>query len=638
MAEWINLSWLPSAPDDFREQCRVLGNGRAAELRHAAVLAGHRLGLSQLERLASFARPLLGLAKEAGLVPFTLGVIGNANTDFVAPAIVATGLRHGLAVNVVTADYGQMVEPALDPGSELNRARPGAVLLALDAHALPGAGAFLPADQAAGALDALTVQVETIRDGLRGNCGAQLMAQTIPCPPGALFGSLDLRMAGTQRCLAAQFNEWLASQAEGITLFDVAALAARIGLDTWHDPVFWHHAKLPFRQQYVPLYAEHLCRLLAALNGKSRKCLVLDLDNTLWGGVIGDDGLEGIALGQGSAVGEAFLDVQRTALDLKRRGIVLAVCSKNDEQTARAPFREHPEMLLREDDIAAFVANWSDKAGNLERIARQLNLGVDSLVLLDDNPAERLLVRNALPQVAVPELPEDPGYFPRVLLAAGYFESVSFTREDSARAELYRQNAKRAELLEQSRDLRGYLASLRMRIRFSGFDLLNRQRVTQLINKTNQFNLTTRRYSEAEVEGIEHDPRAFTLHARLEDVFGDNGIISVVICWNEGRDWRIDTWVMSCRVFGREVESAILCELVRQARLAGVSRLIGEYVPTPKNALVSDLFGRMGFSLAREDGGRTEWALDVDGFRMAGEPPMEMLACYGGVATEAGKC
>lgn len=264
------------------------------------------------------------------------------------------------------------------------------------------------------------------------------------------------------RNLIDMFNRGLTESLPGTQdmLLDAAHLADTVGLAEWHDPTLWNMAKLPFSSTFIPLYADHVCRLIAALRGKSRRCLILDLDNTLWSGVIGDDGVEGIIIGQGDATGEAHLDVQRAALALRGRGVVLAVSSKNTDETARTPFRRHPEMLLREEHIAVFQANWNDKATNIQAIAAELSLGLDAMVLLDDNPIERALVRRLLPQVAVPELPDDPALYARTLLAAGYFESLGISAEDMQRAAFYQDNARRVALRGQAGDVDAYLASL----------------------------------------------------------------------------------------------------------------------------------------------------------------------------------
>jgi FkbH-like protein len=417
--------------------------------------------------------------------------------------------------------------------------------------------------------------------------------------------------------MIGEFNRAIAALAgeTGCYLLDTAAIAEQVGTDRWFDPIQWVSYKLPFTAECFPIYAEHLGRLLGSIRGKSRKCLVLDLDNTIWGGVIGDDGLGGIRIGQGSPRGESFLEIQKFALELRERGVILAVCSKNDDATARAPFRDHPDMLLRENHIAAFHANWVDKPSNLEAIAKKLNIGLDALVLLDDNPAERAQVRASLPMVSVPELPEDPSLFCWYLAAAGYFEAVTFSAEDRLRPQTYASDLQRAEIRAKSRDLGDYLASLDMVITFAPFDDNSRQRAVQLINKTNQFNLTARRYTEADVMAMQADESVFTLQVRLTDKFGDLGMIAVIIARPHDQNasaWHIDTWLMSCRVLGRQVEQAMLAKLVAEAKNRKIERLIGSYIPTAKNAMVSGHYKKLGFQQLKSSiEGRTHWELKV---------------------------
>jgi FkbH-like protein len=381
-------------------------------------------------------------------------------------------------------------------------------------------------------------------------------------------------------------------------------------------------AKFSFSDQLIPLYADHVARVVAAIRGKSGKVLILDLDNTVWGGVIGDDGLDGIQIAQGDARGEAHLAVQRLALDLRQRGIVLAVSSKNTDEVARAPFEKHPEMLLKLDHIAVFQANWNDKATNIQAIAEELSLGLDAMVFLDDNPVERGLVRKLLPQVAVPELPEEPAYYARTLAAGGYFEAVAFASEDLKRAGFYQDNARRAGLQKQVGGVDAYLTSLEMTITFQPFDATGRARIVQLINKSNQYNLTTRRYTDPEVTEAENDASVFTLQVRLADIFGDNGMISVVICRpGEAGEWEIDTWLMSCRVLGRKVEHMVLREILGHARVAGIHKLMGVYRPTERNKLVVDHYAKLGFAKAgEEESGLTRWELLVEAADPASAP------------------
>lgn len=609
------LTWLPRPPPDFYERCETLTTSAEAVGRRVRTLASFALDFNRLNALA---KTIDALRAKPGalqpLIPFKLGIAGNATTHFLVPALVATAARHGVALECIEAGFDQALQEACDPASGLNRSRPDAVLVALDHRGLRLQARLGDSDAEIGVIEAAIGHLDAICRGFRDNGGAICVVQTIARPLEPTFGSLDMTVPGTSRHLIDAFNRRLVDVLSGghDVVLDVAGLADAIGLARWHDPTLWNLAKIPFANEFLPAYAEGACRIVAALRGKSRRCLVLDLDNTLWGGVIGDDGLAGIVLGQGDPTGEAFLEVQRTVLRLRERGIVLAVCSKNEEELARSPFRSHPDMLLREEHIAVFQANWKDKAANLQVIASTLRLGLESLVFLDDNPVERGLVRELLPDVAVPELPDDPALYPRTLLAAGYFEAVTFLPEDRIRADAYRDNALRVAVAEGSKNADEYLRSLKTIIEFRAFDAVGRSRIAQLISKSNQFNLTTRRYSEADVARMENDPSFFTLQARLADTFGDSGMICVVICVREGEDWRIDTWLMSCRVLGRQVEEAVLEEVVRTARLRGIRRLIGTYIPTERNGLVKRHYAVLGFDpLGHTDDGVTHWELDI---------------------------
>ena len=398
------------------------------------------------------------------------------------------------------------------------------------------------------------------------------------------------------------------------------ARASRDGIDAWFDIGRWLQGKLEIAPQAAPLYGDLAARILAAQRGLSKKCLVLDLDNTLWGGVIGDDGLEGIVLGEGSAAGEAHLALQHYARQLKERGVVLAVCSKNDIKIAEAAFRDHPEMALRRSDFAAFQANWDDKAQNLRAIAAKLNIGVDSLVFVDDNPIERARVRQSLPMVAVPEMPEDPAHYVRCLAEAGYFEAVAFTAEDRARAEAYAANAEREALLGSAESMDDFLHGLSMTAVYGPFTAVDHARVVQLINKTNQFNTTTRRYAGDEIARIMEEPDAVTLQFRLLDRVGDNGLVSTMILRpspDDDETLEIENWVMSCRVFGRELEFEAMNIAVEAARERGARTLVADYLPTPKNDVISKLYSSLGFTqIAAQTptNGATRWILDLAGY------------------------
>ena len=622
-ALYRDLQWLPRAPQVFSARVKALGNFLGPVGSEVQSLAQHGLDLNQLTRLAKAIARLRDEGKSLDpLVSFRLAVLSNSTIDMIVPALVTSAARHGIALEVIQPSYDQVAQEALTPDSTVNRAKPDGVLIALDYRALPLKLVPGDAEASAAMVDGAIGYLHALRDGIRANSTAVCIFQSFAPPAEALFGSLDRVLSGTLRHVLDSINLALASSIAGTgdVLLDVAALAETVGLADWHNPQLWNLGKFAFSDELIPLYADHVARIVGALRGKSRKALILDLDNTVWGGVIGDDGLEGIELAQGDARGEAHLAVQRIALDLRQRGIVLAVSSKNTDEVAREPFLKHPEMLLKLEHIAVFQANWSDKATNIQSIAEDLSLGLDAMVFLDDNPVERGLVRSLLPQVAVPELPEEPAFYARTLAAAGYFEAVAFAGEDLKRAGFYQDNARRATLQKQAGGVDAYLASLDMTITFQPFDATGRARIVQLINKSNQYNLTTRRYTEPEVVEAENAPDVFTLQVRLADIFGDNGMISVVICRptppkeGEPATWEIDTWLMSCRVLGRRVEQMVLRELREHAHRAGIERLAGTYLPTDRNALVVDHYAKLGFTKIGEDSsGITRWELMVEG-------------------------
>ncbi|MGD0631631.1 MAG: HAD-IIIC family phosphatase, partial [Terracidiphilus sp.] len=611
---YAELEWLPRAPEDFSARLKALGNSAGPLGHELQSLALHALDLNQLTRLAKAMSKARSEGKSMDpLTPFRLAVLSNSTVDLIVPALIASAARHGIALEVIQPSYDQVAQEALTPDSKINRSKPDAVLLALDYRALPLKLSLGDAQAANSTVLGVIGYLQALRDGIKANSNAVCIVQTFAPPVETLFGSLDRALPGTLRSLIDGINRELAEfvSASGDVLLDIAGLAETVGLADWHNTQLWNMGKFAFSDELIPLYADHVARTVAAIRGKSRKVLILDLDNTVWGGVIGDDGLEGIQIAQGDARGEAHLGVQRLALDLRKRGIVLAVSSKNTDEVAREPFAKHPEMLLKLDHIAVFQANWNDKATNIEAIAAELSLGLDAMVFLDDNPVERGLVRQLLPQVAVPELPEEPAYYARTLAAAGYFEAVAFANEDLKRAGFYQDNARRASLQKQVGGVDAYLASLDMTITFQPFDTTGRARIVQLINKSNQYNLTTRRYTDPEVAQAESDPQVFTLQVRLADIFGDNGMISVVICRpGEPGVWEIDTWLMSCRVLGRKVEHMVLQEILKHARAAGISMLSGTYKPTDRNKLVIDHYMRLGFSkLSEDESGITRWEL-----------------------------
>ncbi len=614
------MNWLPIAPD-FREDLRAaLAQAKPTDaLEGLALLAACRLGFLETVQLdRALAR--LELKDASGFQPIRLAILASSTVDHLAPAIRVAGLRRRLLVDLHSGAYGQYRQDLLDPGSALHRFQPQAVLFSLSAReAIAGVALGASAAEVDGAIGRFVSELRSLWRKAREIGGAAVIQQTFMDVSEPLFGGYDRMVPGAPATVIARLNSQMceAAAADGVLILDVARASQRDGIDAWFDIGRWLQGKLEIAPQAAPLYGDLAARILAALRGLSKKCLVLDLDNTLWGGVIGDDGVDGIVLGEGSAAGEAHLALQHYAKQLKERGVILAVCSKNDAKIAEAAFNDHPEMVLHRSEFAAFQANWDDKAQNLKAIATRLNIGIDSLVFVDDNPIERARIRQSLPMVSVPELPDDAAHYVRSLADAGYFEAIAFTADDRNRAEQYAANAEREALLGSAESMDDFLCGLNMTAIYGPFTAVDQARVVQLINKTNQFNTTTRRYASEEVLQIMDDPSSLTLQFRLLDRLGDNGLISTMIlrpAEDDDEALEIENWVMSCRVFGRELEFEAMNVAVEAAKERGVRAFVADYIPTAKNDVISKLYGSLGFTevgRASPANGATRWRLDL---------------------------
>jgi FkbH-like protein len=614
------MNWLPIARD-FRDDLRAaLDQAKPTDaLEGLASLAACRLGFLETVQLdRALAR--LGLKEAPRFLPVRLAILASSTSDHLPPAIRVAGLRRKLLIDVHAGTYGQYRQDLLDPASTLHRFQPQAVLFSLTAReAIAGIALAATAAEVDNGIARFTAELRSLWRKAREIGDAAVIQQTFIDVSEPVFGGYDRIVPGAPATIIARLNDQVCEAAarDGVLILDVARASQRDGIDAWFDVGRWLQGKLEIAPQAAPLYGDLAARILAALRGLSKKCLVLDLDNTLWGGVIGDDGLDGIVLGEGSAAGEAHLALQRYAKQLKNRGVILAVCSKNDAKIAEVAFRDHPEMVLRRSDIAAFQANWDDKAQNLKAIASRLNIGVDSLVFVDDNPVERARVRQSLPMVAVPEMPDDPAHYVRSLADAGYFEAVAFTADDRSRAEQYAANAEREALLETAESMDDFLRGLKMTAVYGPFTAVDHARVVQLINKTNQFNTTTRRYAGHEIARVMEDPKAVTLQFRLLDRVGDNGLVSTMILRPTRADdevLEIENWVMSCRVFGRELEFEAMNIAVDAARERGVRALVADYIPTAKNDVISKLYPSLGFTEVAQPAsakGTTRWRLHL---------------------------
>ena len=557
------------------------------------------------------------LSERDGLVPVRLAIMGGSTTHEVASWIELFLLDRGIKPLIHQSEYNRYFEETvLEPGG-LAAFAPDVVYLHLstaDLRYTPDATATEEAFEAA--VRERMDRLRSVWAAVWAAASCQIIQNTFEPPALRPLGHLDASSFGGGAHFVGHLNQELAREARRdsrLLLHDSASLVATRHIADWFAPDRWVSYKIPTTAEADLVLGHSIAALIAAAFGRSRKCLVLDLDNTLWGGVIGDDGPEHIVIGRETPRGEAYTAFQEYCKALARRGVLLAVCSKNDDAMARRGFA-HPDSVLRLDDFAAFRANWEPKSDGIRAIAAELNLGLESFVFVDDNPAERALVAGELPAVAVPNVGGDVIRFPEILDAARYFESVAISAEDVQRTHLYAQNAQRDAQARSYTDYDAYLASLDMVAEIAAFTPTYLDRITQLTNKTNQFNLTTRRYSKAELEAIAADERYVTLYGRLADTFGDNGLVSVIVGRRDDTALHLDLWLMSCRVLKRGMEDAMLDALVARAREIGVDRLIGTYCPTERNGMVATHYAGLGFERLTPgaDGARSDWVLDLN--------------------------
>jgi FkbH-like protein len=561
------------------------------------------------------------LSARERLKPFRLAVLGGSTTNEVIDLLELWLLEAGFLPTIYQSEYGRYHVEAVHDTQALEAFKPELIYIhtsVLNIEQFAPMQATEP--EFAEYVHAELARFQQIWKSLEERLGCLVIQNNFEFPQNAILGNLDVSMTGGHTRFVSELNHEFARAAATnpkLLLQDVCSLSARLGLNQWFDLERYYSYKVVTTVEGSHALAISLAAMIRACYGLTRKVLVLDLDNTLWGGVIGDDGVDRIQIGKETPVAEAYTAFQEYCLSLRNRGVLLAVCSKNDEAIARTGF-EHPDSVLKLEHFSAFKANWEPKHLNIARIAQELHLGVDSFVFVDDNPAERAIVEAQVDGIAVPNIGSDVAAYPGIIEAGRYFEQVSFSKEDMERAALYQENRERVAFESKFADYGEYLDSLEMTAEIERFKPLYIDRITQLTNKTNQFNLTTRRYTLAEMEAVLHNPDAIGIYGRLTDRFGDNGLISIVLGHREGTILNIDLWLMSCRVLKRDMEVAMLDALVEEARTLGVTTLRGHYLPTRKNTLVADHYSKLGFATDFEaaDGSKV-YSLDIAGYTPA---------------------
>lgn len=555
------------------------------------------------------------LKKDTSLLPqLKLSLIGDSATQFLAVAIKGMGIERGYNVNLFEAEYNQVERQVFDPSSELYQHGAKYTVIFQSTHKLLEHYSAKSAPEWHSLADERLNFIRALCENVEG----KIIYYNYPEIEDTVFGSYANKVQESFTYQVRKLNFELMNLAQeypNLFICDIAALQNKYGRDFFFDSTIYVSTEMLLSLDALPFVASRTWDIISSIEGKFKKCLILDLDNTVWGGVVGDDGWENIQIGHGLGIGKAYTEFQEWVKKLKNRGIIVCVCSKNDEDKAKEPFEKNPEMVLKLDDISVFIANWENKADNIRTIQRILNIGFDSMVFLDDNPFERNLVRENVPGVLVPELPEDPGNYLEYLYSLNLFETASYSSADKDRTKQYQIEAKRVATAKKYTNEADFLKSLNMVSEVSGFTNFNTPRVAQLSQRSNQFNLRTIRYTEDQITAIENDPKQKGFAFSLKDKFGDNGLIAVVILQEKDADTLfIDTWFMSCRVLKRGMENFTLNTIVAWAKENGYKQIIGEYLPTPKNGMVAEHYPNLGFETI-EKSDTAQWLLNLEKFQ-----------------------
>ncbi len=553
------------------------------------------------------------LKKDFSKLPVVkIALLGDSPTQLMNQAIRGYAFFLGLNAEIWESDYDQIERQVMDPDSDFYKQAPDFVLLFPSVQKLRTK--FYQSEkekQKSFSTDQLAhwqMVINNIQQQLKSKF---LLMNFAPYDDG-VFGSFASKTPLSFTRHLREINvelDHLSSEIKNLFVIDINSLHARSGNETAFSSAVYINSGIVFHLDFLPRVALEICQVIGAVKGQIHKCLILDLDNTLWGGIVGDDGWENLELGD-LGIGKAFTQLQQWAGQLKQRGIILCICSKNDEAIAKEVFEKHPDMKLRLDDIAVFVANWETKVENIRFIQGVLNIGFDSMVFIDDNPFERNMVRTGIPEVCVPELPEDPAEYLSFLESLHLFETASLSDEDENRTKQYQEEAKRTHLQVAFANEDEFLKSLEMKATISNFSGYNIPRIAQLSQRSNQFNLRTIRYTESEIEQIGIDSACTGLAFSLQDKYGDYGLISLIILRHNKNKCFIDTWLMSCRVLKRGMEQFVLNTIVKIALEKGFNKIYGEYLPTLKNALVKDHYSSLGFELQSDN----RWLLSLEKF------------------------
>ena len=564
-------------------------------------------------------RELKALAtKELETPSLKVALLGDTATQLLVTSIKGEAIDRNIALDIYEGEYNQVERQLLDPTSDLYQFDASIVVIFQSTHKLCEHHSLLPTEkQEMVAEERLSFLASVCENPAFTD--KKIIYFNYPEIEDTVFGSYANKVEASFSFQVRKLNYelmLLSKQYPNLFVCDIAGLQNLFGRQFMFSPNVYMSTEMVLSVNALPYVASRVVDIIGAIRGQFKKCLILDLDNTVWGGVIGDDGLEGIELGHGLGIGKAFTEFQMWVKKLKQRGIIICVASKNNEDTAKEPFERHPDMVLKLNDIAVFMANWETKVDNIRAIQGILNIAFDSMVFLDDNPFERNMVRENIPGITVPELPEDPGKYLEYLYSLNLFETASYSQADKDRTKQYQVEAKRVSLAKTFANEADFLKSLDMVSTVSGFTKFNTPRVAQLSQRSNQFNLRTIRYTEADITAMAENPEVIDLSFTLEDKFGDNGLIAVIIMKKQDDETLfVDTWFMSCRVLKRGMENFTLNTMVECAKRKGYKRIIGEYLPTPKNKMVEQHYPNLGFAPSEVASEGAKYVLDVDSYQ-----------------------
>lgn len=559
------------------------------------------------------------ISNGCGFLEKKIAILGGSTTSDIKLILELFLLNYGIKPEFYESEYNQFYEDAIFGNTELISFNPDIVFIHTSNRNIINYPEITDSSQdVENKLNGEFERFVSVWNSIENKFGCTIIQNNFEYPFYRLLGNKDATDIHGRVNYITKLNLKFAEYAESHSNFfihDINYLSAQYGLDKWSDEFYWYMYKYALAVPAIPYFANSVANIIKAIYGKNKKALALDLDNTLWGGIVGDDGVENLSIGQETAKSEAYTEFQEYLKAHKQLGILLNINSKNEMENALAGLA-HPEGILRKEDFVIIKANWNPKSQNLSEIAEELNIGIDSIAFIDDNPAERAIINQTFPVVATPDIGEMPEKYIRIMDRCGFFECVNISADDLNKVKMYQQNAQRATLSQSFTNYDDYLKSLNMTAQIQNFIPIYMQRIAQLTNKSNQFNLTTKRYTQAEIEQIEKSSKHITLYGKLTDKFGDNGVVSVVIGNIDGDALNIELWIMSCRVLKRDMEFAMMDSLIARCREANIKVVYGYYYPTAKNGMVRNFYQIQGFTKIEEDEcGNTKWQLNVESYK-----------------------